>query len=373
MFHHQKHSLISGLLATLLISFTAFAHAQSGGNGGGNAGGNGVVADLSAVEADIAALQADVSALQSETGGIQAELDVLQAESAAAQAELMALADSIAELGVQEVDADCTADSGALQAAIDAAPPAGAIINVSGVCESASIYDKANILLNGGELSAGNGVSGLLLVEAARNIQLAGINAGEFYARYVSSVFTTGLKIAGNVRVVQNSSLLQFDGEVNIAGNLFAGAGGTVDIGNGAIGSIGSVSLSRNSQVFNNTCGGSIEVGSVFVFSGGHYLAQTNDEDCNGTVTISGDIFVQRTAAVLLVGPNTRYNGLSIKALQNSVFDVIGVPEANLNPEAQFLLRTGSGARLLFSDSNTVREATCDGSAWADGDLVCAE
>ncbi len=125
--------------------------------------------------------------------------------------------------------------------------------------------------------------------------------------------------------------------------------------------------------MFNNTCGGSIEVGSVFVFSGGHYLAQTNYEDCNGTVTISGDIFVQRTAAVLLVGPNTRYNGLSIKALQNSVFDVLGVPEANLNPEAQFLLRTGSGARLSFSDSNTVREATCDGSAWADGDLVCAE
>jgi len=369
MFHHQKHSLISGLLATLLISFTAFAHAQGGGNGGGNAGGNGVVADLSAVEADIAALQADVSALQSETGGIQAELDVLQAESAVAQAELMALADSIAELGVQEVDADCTADSSALQAAIDAAPPAGAIINVSGVCESASIYDKANILLNGGELSAGNGVSGLLLVEAARNIQLAGINADEFYARYVSSVFTTDLSVAGNVRVAGNSSVAQFGGEFDVAGELFAGGGGTAAIFNG---SIGRVFLSRNSQVYNNTCGGSIEVGSVVVFSGGHYLAQTNP-GCSGTVTISDDIFVQRTAAALLAGPNTRYNGLSIKALQNSVFDVIGVPEANLNPEAQFLLRTGSGARLLFSDSNTVREATCDGSAWADGDLVCAE
>ena len=346
--------------ALLIVSTSAYAQGNGNGNGNGNSGGNGVAADLTAIET---------------------EIDALQVETAAIQAELMELAESIADLGVNTVDADCSSDGAALQLAIDAAPAAGAIINISGLCDSANITGKANLLLDGGDINSGNGVAGDLTVNASRNIQLSGINAASMDFSNNASVFVGDLSVTGPVGVQLNSSMVQVGGTVNIGDQIFGSLGGQIVIDNGTLNNF---ALSRSASLIlnaNRPGGSSITLnGRLGVFSGSHFLAQ-GFSDSGGSVIINGNdgLVVQRTSAALFAGDTVQLNlpaqssGAPAALIrQNSVLDVINMSEANFNV-ADISLTQGGGSRLFFFDGSTNFEASCDDSVWTNGFIACAE
>lgn len=328
--------------AALVLSQAAWAAPGGNGNGNGNGGGNGTAGQLAAIEADIAALQAEVAVL----------------------------GESIALLGVNTVNADCTADPGALQAAIDAAPAAGAIITINGACNAANITGKSNLLLDGGAIGSGNGVTGELAIRASSNIQLSGINADTLNIGDSASVFTGDLSVATFASVEVNGSLSQTGGSVTISGPIQASTGARMVFSNATL---SDMTQSRNTSIILNTSiadGLDITVnGDVGVFSGSHFLAQASNP--NSTITINGNLFAQRLAAILLAGDTLVVNATNAQVRQNSVLDVLGVVEANFNVGA-IGLDTGGGSRLFYSDSNNLYTATCDASAWTDIFMSCA-
>lgn len=334
-------NLSAATLIGAVLTAPAALLAAPGGNGNGNGNAGGTAAQLAAIEAEIAALQNEVAVL----------------------------GESIALLGVNTLDADCATDPDALQAAIDAAPAAGAIIGITGTCTEASIVGKSNLLLDGGAIGDGNGVTDVLTISASNNIQLEGINAGRVDIRDNASVFTGDLNVATQVEVQSSSSLLQRGGDVTIAGLLGAYTGGVVDLDRAVL---GDVQLSRSASVIlnaNRADASPITVtGNVGSFSGSHFLAQGSI----GTVSVTGaQISVSRTAAALFAGQNVIIDVDFALVQQNAVLDVLSVPDANVSV-TDIALRAGGGARFAIFDNTTPYEANCDGSAWTEFAIVCA-
>lgn len=418
MFHHQKHSLISGLFATLLISFTTLAHAQGGGNGGGNAGGSGVAVGADALQAVFGGLPDPFLSVQGESNGntggngvpaalssvktdideLQSDVAALQSETAGMRADLMALSDAIAGLeggtgpggGISVVDVDCTADSNALQTAIDAAPPAGAIIRISGVCDRnyTFIRGKSNILLDGDDLSSGNGLSGSLQIAGSNNVQLSDINVGtSISVNDVSSVIVRDI-IANNVGVESNSRLNQYEGKIQLTEGFSLSDGATAWINNASMEGVylqGNAAL-RIVPFSTDGVSPSVEFDRAHVWTGSFlfvaaYSFRLSGEEPNlgiGAVAINGDVFLDQSGIVELSGDMVRYNGSNITLRRNSSLDVSDMPATNFNPNAVIELWTGSGARTAFDgwfdDASEPREALCfDGSVWTSWGLVCAE
>lgn len=326
------------LAAALLLSQAAWSAP------GGNGNGNGTAAQLAALQAEVEALQADVAILF----------------------------ESIALLGVNTVDADCSSDPGALQAAIDAAPPAGAIILVEGSCDEATVTGKANLLIDGAPIGDGNGVTGALVISSSNNIQLSGMNAGSMMVSNSASVLVDDLNVAGDVTVEVNGALTQDGGTVTITGGLAAWTGARIDIEDA---SVADITQSRNTSIILNAIradgtAGSITVnGQVGVFSGSHFLAQANS--AGGSVVMNGDLIAQRTSAALLAGEGVVLNANNVLARQNAVIDFLGLLEANFNVGSVNLL-SGAGSRLIYLDSSSTFAANCDPSAWVDVFMTCA-
>lgn len=303
----------------------------------------------------------------------------LAAEVAILQAEVIALDDAISGLEVNAVLADCANDgAGALQAAIDASPAAGAIINVVGVCDSTQIIGRTNLLIDGGTLGSGNGIGGTLNVDASRNIQLIGLTVDDVAAKHAlvvannSSVLLNGdFTVEGNTNVEVNSSLIQIAGTVNISGEVNASLSGQVVINNGFMGGFG---LSRSSSLVVNASDASQSVsisGSLGAFSGSNVLAQAGD----GSVSLTSieSMIVQRNSAALIAGANVQLNMPDILVRQNSVLDVLFVDEANWNV-GTVSLRWGSGSRLFFNDEAPEQIiADCGDTVWTAWQISCPE
>jgi hypothetical protein len=273
------------------------------------------------------------------------------------------------------VVADCNRDTGALQAAVDAAPAAGGTINVSGVCDSVDITGKSNILLDGGDVTSVNGVSGDLLVSASNNVQISGFTAASALIANGASVFFNDVNVDGPVAVQVNGSLTQTGGSLNFLGTLGVSEGAQVRMFNGTL---LDVSLTRNAAVILNTDevdGSIIEVtNGVGVFSGSSFLGQSGSE--NSALNISGpSIFVQRTASMLLSGSTVVVEVPEIYVRQNAALDVLRVAEENFRV-GDIILTQGGGARAFINPqadpSALPLIATCDGSAWTNANITCA-
>lgn len=347
-------SIATVVVSSFLLTSTSVL-AAANGNGNGNSSDGGVANDTNSLKAEIALLQYDVAAL----------------------------AESIAGLGVVTVIADCNANAGALQTAVDAAPAAGAIINVEGSCGSTAIIGKANLLVDGGDIGAGNGVSGSLQIDASRNIQLSGLSVvGEESADACdnwcpalkiannSSVFLNGdFSAQGSVSVAVNSSLVQLAGAVNITDTTDGLQSAQIRFSNGLLGGF---SISRSSSLIlatDSSVDSIVLDGSMGVFSGSHFLAQTND----GPVSLTTDtLFVSRTAAAVLAGDTLQLNAPSVRVQQNAVLDVLGMLQENFEV-GSLSLSQGGGSRLFLNPSTEQVVAQCDESAWVAGDLNCGE
>jgi hypothetical protein len=265
---------------------------------------------------------------------------------------------------------------GALQAAIDMAPQAGAAISVNGECGATTINGKSNISITGGVISGG------LQIEASRNIQLSDMvidAAGEPQAlliSYTSSVLTNGnITITGILRVRSNSSFNQLSGNINVTGIVQAFQSGTLFIRNGTLN--GGAVLTRNSSLFLFPDSPSHLInfsGTMQAYSGANITAQANNLLNHGSIDIiANNVFVQRSASMQIFGSAQDINKISFEIIsgglnvrQNGAFDLLW---ANINIDF-IKLTDGGGARIFVPGVETIH-ADCDDSGWASSTLTC--
>jgi len=276
---------------------------------------------------------------------------------------------------VYSVVADCFDDTGALQAAVDAAPVTGATIYVSGVCDAVDITGKSNILIDGGDVTSANGVSGELLVSASHNVEISGFTAASALITNGSSVSVNDFNVDGPVAVRVNGSLTQTGGALNFLGVMDVSEGAQVRMFNGTF---FQVSLTRNAVAVLNTNevdGSIIDVtNGVGVFSGSSFLGQSDSP--SSALSISGpDIFVQRTASMILSGSTVVVDVPVFVVRQNAALDILRVAEENFRV-GDILLQQGGGARAVITPpadpSALPLIANCDGSAWTANNIACA-
>ncbi|HAJ75762.1 MAG TPA: hypothetical protein DCM64_04850 [Gammaproteobacteria bacterium] len=165
-------SLKSIRFSTIFLSLVlvpSLAFSQGNGNEGNP---NAAIAEL---QQDVADLSADISLVETNLSG---DISLLQSSLTQSAADLQAQIDA---LKLSTVAADCQADPDALQNAVDAAPAAGAIINVSGNCNSTVIFAKRNLVIDGcgstlisGDIS--DDVSAALYIEGSTAIQISGVD-----------------------------------------------------------------------------------------------------------------------------------------------------------------------------------------------------
>ena len=131
-------------------------------------------------------------------------------------------------LGLPPVTVDCDANADALQDAIDAAPPRGEAINVSGTCNSISIFGKLNLIIDGQGITTilGSNTENTLDIGASPLVIISGVtvdanNMGESAVRVGAStvIFTdlTAFNTAGEASVgISTNGVAIFNGSTEI-------------------------------------------------------------------------------------------------------------------------------------------------------------